>query len=119
MLIKIFVFFFFRSLKMGPDGDDDTIEMNPSKSMNITYVNFEKTKPNIKPVSEELSNTLLKKSNSSKSISNKCNGQTNHGETSNNVTEKVKTKKQNKSPSVEHKQSDGNPRHSKKLKRDV
>lgn len=104
---------------MGPDGDDDTIEMNPSKPMKITYVNFDKTKPNLKPISDRLSNPLLtKKSNSSRSISNKCNGQSNHDETSNNATEKVKTKKQNKS-SLEYKQSDGNPRHSKKPKKDV
>lgn len=109
-----------RSLKLGPDGDDDTIEMNSSKSMKITYVNFDKTKPNLKPTSDGLSNPLLmKKSNSSKSILNKCNGQSNHEETLNNTTEKVKTKKQNKSQSLEYKQSDGNPRHTKKSKKDV
>lgn len=101
---------------MGADGDDEAMEMNPNKSMNITYVNFDKTKPNLKQVGSVLPNTLSKKkSTTCHIIKNSCNGESNNGESSNNALEKIKNKKQNKTH-LEQKQSDGNPRLSKKHK---
>ncbi|CAH0723429.1 unnamed protein product, partial [Brenthis ino] len=106
-----------RSVASGVDGDEEAMEMNPNKSMDITYVDFDKTKPSLKQVGSVLPNTLSKKkSTSHNTIKNSCNGEPNNGENSNNALEKIKYKKQNKTQSFEQKQSDGKPRFLKKHK---
>lgn len=118
---------YFSYVKHGPDGDDEVDSKSPS--MSVTYVNFDKTKPNNihKQIGDGLPHSSTKtQNNSSKHNLKNCsplslalNGRINtaNKESEISVVEKPKNRKQNKVVDLEAKQLE--VRQSKKHKKDM
>ncbi|CAH2236788.1 DNA-directed RNA polymerase I subunit RPA43 [Pararge aegeria] len=108
------------NIEAGDGDDDDAVEIKTSRPINISYVNFDKTKPIKKQINNEMTHSALKKKTSSINMIEKsnCNGQPLNVECENNLPEKIKKKRQSKVPEAEPKQPEIIPRVSKKHKKD-
>lgn len=127
----MFVNLYFSCVKHGPDGDDEVDSKSPS--MSVTYVNFDKTKPN--NIHKQIGDGLPHSSTKTQNISSKYNlknctvtvkplslaliGKVNtaNKESDISVAEKSKNRRQNKVVDVEAKQLE--VRQSKKHKKDM
>ncbi|XP_049869441.1 DNA-directed RNA polymerase I subunit RPA43 [Pectinophora gossypiella] len=118
-----------RWIKQGPDGDDEVVD-SKSRSMCVSYVNFDKTKPNIQkqigdglPHSSSKTNSVCSKAaETTKQVKN--NTVNNHVNAKNvesdvSMTEKNKSKRQTKTSEVDPKQMDMNQRLFKKHRKDI
>uniref|UniRef100_A0A2A4JKN2 RPA43 OB domain-containing protein n=1 Tax=Heliothis virescens TaxID=7102 RepID=A0A2A4JKN2_HELVI len=130
-----------RSVNLGPDGDDDEeIEKKAAQTINVSYVDFDKTKPySQKQIGDGLPHSTSKNSsrladaskyqlkNNPTSADNNMqavNGKSGSTKTHNvdseiSVYEKTKVKRQSRLYDSEQKQSEATPKPSKKHKRDV
>ncbi|KAM3964435.1 RNA polymerase I subunit F [Aphomia sociella] len=132
-----------RSLKLGPEGDDEEYELKPAQPINVSHVNFDKTKPyHLKQNGDGLPQTSknVPKSNSKGATPNKQQLKINSSSPENNpkqingkpspekiknvgsdtsVSEKTKTKRQSKVLETETKQLESSSKQTKKHKRDV
>lgn len=118
---------YFRCVKQGPEGDDEA-DLKPP-SMTVTYVNFDKTKPNNiqKQIGDGLPHSSHKsKNNSSRhnlknctTLSSPLTGKTNtpNKESEISVAEKSKNRRQSKILDLEAKQPE--VRQSKKHKKNI
>lgn len=112
------LFPFLRWLNTTANANDESVESKPARPLNITYVNFDKTKPIQKQNNYDTPPTLNKKTSSKDVAKNKCNGQSSNAEFENNLPEKIRKKRQSKLVEPETKQPDVIPRVTKKHKKD-
>ncbi|XP_045772325.1 DNA-directed RNA polymerase I subunit RPA43 [Maniola jurtina] len=105
-----------RWLNIEADGADETIEMKSTRSINVTYVNFDKTKPTQKHNNELTPSTSKTNMSSTNIAKNSCNGQPINLDCE-NFPEKIKKKRRSKVLESEPKQADIIPKVSKKHKK--
>ncbi|PZC86397.1 DNA-directed RNA polymerase I subunit RPA43 [Helicoverpa armigera] len=130
-----------RCVKLGPDGDDDDeVEKKAAQAINVSYVDFDKTKPYTqKQIGDGLPQSTSKNSSkyvdsskyllkisspSSDNHTQAINGKSGGSKTKNvdseiSVSEKIKVKRQSRLLDSEQKQSEAISKPSKKYKRDV
>ncbi|XP_026488385.1 DNA-directed RNA polymerase I subunit RPA43 [Vanessa tameamea] len=92
-----------RWIKVGLDGEDEAIEAKSANSINVSYINFDKTKPNQKQDVDKKPTSSSKKKSRTSNITKDCNEQVND-EILNHISEKNKSKR-HKAHDMEVKQS--------------
>ncbi|CAG4979915.1 unnamed protein product [Colias eurytheme] len=108
-----------RWLKLEASGDEETLDPKNMKALDVTYVNFDKTKPAQKHMGDGLPSSSTKKINSNSPVkSNSPNGQHNYNDTEINTPSKNKVKRQSKIVDSDTKHTEQNTRLSKKHKKD-
>ncbi|XP_026752050.1 DNA-directed RNA polymerase I subunit RPA43 [Galleria mellonella] len=132
-----------RSIQLGPNGDDEEYEPKPAQPINVSHVNFDKTKPyhqkqigdgitqssksiqksSSKIVSlskQQIKISSLSSENSTKQTNSKlCPEKSKKVNSDISITEKSKTKRQSKTLESDIKQTESYSKPSKKHKKDI